>query len=40
VARVAVDPESASLCGCYQLVAGRREHQELRQGKVVATSQD
>jgi hypothetical protein len=40
LARVAVDPETAGLCGCYQFVAVWRERQELRQGKVVATSEE
>lgn len=38
--RVAVSPEEAGLCGCWQFLAVWRERQELRQGKVVATSEE
>ena len=35
-----MDPETAGLCGCYQFVAVWRDRQELRQGKVVAISEE
>ncbi len=38
--RVAVSPEEAGLCGCWQFLAVWRERQELRRGKVVETSEE
>lgn len=38
--RVTVSPQEAGLCGCWQFLAVWRERQELRQDKVVATSQE
>lgn len=38
--RVSVSPEEAGLCGCWQFLAVGRERQELRAGKVVASSQE
>jgi hypothetical protein len=37
---VAIDPETAGLCGCWQLVAVWRQRQQLRQGKVVDTQEE
>jgi hypothetical protein len=37
---VAVDPETAGLCGCHQFIAVWRERQELRRGKVVDTQEE
>jgi predicted transposase YbfD/YdcC len=36
--RVAIDPQSAGLCGCWQFVAVWRERQKCRNGRVVETS--
>jgi len=38
--RVGVDPETAGLCGCWQFIAVWRQRQELRQGKVVDSSEE
>jgi len=38
--RVSVSPEEAGLCGCWQFLAVWRERQELRQGKVIETSEE
>jgi predicted transposase YbfD/YdcC len=38
--RASVSPEEAGLCGCWQFVAVWRERQELRGGKVIATSEE
>jgi hypothetical protein len=38
--RVTVSPEEAGLCGCWQFLAVWRDRQELRRGKVVATSEE
>jgi predicted transposase YbfD/YdcC len=38
--RVSLSPEEAGLCGCWQFLAVWRERQELRQGKVTATSEE
>lgn len=38
--RASLSPEEAGLCGCWQFVAVWRERQELRQGKVVAQSEE
>jgi predicted transposase YbfD/YdcC len=35
-----VSPEQAGLCGCWQFLAVGRERQELRAGKVIATSEE
>jgi hypothetical protein len=35
-----VSPEDAGLCGCWQFLAAWRERQELRGGKVVASSEE
>lgn len=40
IQRVPVSPEEAGLCGCWQFLAVWRERQELRQGKVVQTSEE
>ena len=38
--RVSVSPEEAGLCGCWQFLAVWRERQELRAGKVIASSEE
>jgi predicted transposase YbfD/YdcC len=38
--RVTVSPEEAGLCGCWQFLAVWRERQELRQDKVVQSSEE
>jgi hypothetical protein len=38
--RVAVSPEEAGLCGCWQFIAVWRERQKLRQGKVIEQSEE
>ena len=38
--RVSVSPEEAGLCGCWQFLAVWRERQELRQDKVVQSSEE
>ncbi len=38
--RLAVDPESISLCGCWQIVAVLRHRQYLRKGKVYKEEQE
>jgi len=38
--RCSLSPEEAGLCGCWQFLAVWRERQELRQGKVVAQSEE
>lgn len=38
--RVAVSPEEAGLCGCWQFIAVWRERQLLRQGKVVQIEEE
>lgn len=38
--RVAVSPEEAGLCGCWQFIAVWRQRQKLRQGKVIETSEE
>ncbi|HYL96940.1 MAG TPA: hypothetical protein VET69_14140, partial [Terriglobales bacterium] len=40
IQRVAVSPQEAGLCGCWQFLAVWRERQELRRGKVVETSEE
>ena len=40
IQRVSVSPEQAGLCGCWQFIAVWRERQELRAGKVIASSQE
>ena len=37
---MAVDPEQAGLCGCWQFVAVWRQRQKLRQGKVIEASEE
>lgn len=38
--RRSVSPEEAGLCGCWQFLAVWRERQELRGGKVIASSEE
>lgn len=38
--RVTVSPQEAGLCGCWQFLAVWRERQELRQDKVVQSSEE
>ena len=38
--RIAIDPENAGLCGCWQFIAVWRQRQKLRKGKVVETSEE
>jgi hypothetical protein len=38
--RVSLSPEEAGLCGCWQFLAVWRERQELRTGKVLASSEE
>lgn len=38
--RVTVSLQEAGLCGCWQFLAVWRDRQELRRGKVVATSEE
>lgn len=38
--RVAVTPEEAGLCGCWQFIAVWRERQELRRGEVLSRSEE
>jgi hypothetical protein len=38
--RLEIDPESAGLCGCWQLVAVWRQRLKLRKGQVVAESEE
>ena len=38
--RVSVSPEEAGLCGCWQFLAVWRQRQELRAGKVIASSEE
>lgn len=40
IQRVTLSPQEAGLCGCWQFLAVRRQRQELRQAKVVATSEE
>ena len=40
IQRVSVSPEEAGLCGCWQFLAVWRERQELRAGKVIASSEE
>jgi predicted transposase YbfD/YdcC len=40
VQRVALSPEEAGLCGCWQFIAVWRERQELRQGRVTEKSEE
>jgi len=40
IQRVSVSPEEAGLCGCWQFIALWRERQELRAGKVIASSEE
>jgi predicted transposase YbfD/YdcC len=40
IQRVSVSPEEAGLCGCWQFIAVWRERQELRAGKVIASSEE
>ena len=40
IQRVTLSPEEAGLCGCWQFIAVWRERQELRQGKVIETSEE
>lgn len=40
IQRVALSPEQAGLCGCWQFLAVWRERQELRQGKVTQQSEE
>ena len=35
-----MSPEEAGLCGCWQFLAVWRDRQELRGGKVIATSEE
>ena len=37
---MAVSPEEAGLCGCWQFIAVWRDRQKLRQGKVIETSEE
>jgi hypothetical protein len=38
--RVALSPQEAGLCGCWQFIAVWRQREELRQGKVVDTQEE
>jgi hypothetical protein len=40
VQRVAVTPEEAGLCGCWQFIAVWRERQKLRKAQVVEASEE
>ena len=40
IQRVAVSPEEAGLCGCWQVIAVWREQKNLRQGKVIEEHQE
>jgi hypothetical protein len=40
IQRVAISPEEASLCGCWQFIAVWRQRQKLRQGKVVEETEE
>ena len=40
IQRVAVSPEEAGLCGCWQFLAVWREQKKLHQGKVVEEHQE
>jgi hypothetical protein len=37
---VAVSPQEAALCGCWQFIAVWRERQKLRRGQVIEQSED